>query len=145
MKAKYFLFLLVVSAGLLTSCSDDDPSLFDRVVGDWEVTRFIADGGLVTTLTLSFEFDDDGDFDLNLSDSNGNNAVMSGEWEVDEGQSELELNYDVQSSIFVGLAGFLVGQDLTREEYDLEFDSNDEIILDGTTGGVNIELELERD
>lgn len=93
---------------------------------------------------MAFEFEEDGEFDLTFV-FNGTRVDMRGEWEVDEDNSKLELTYDIQDLFFVGIGGFFLNKDISREEYDLEKDGDNDVDLDATVEGLDIELRLERD
>jgi hypothetical protein len=145
MKNRLFFFFSLCVMALFISCDkDDDPSLEEYMIGDWDVDVVNIEGLAAAPTNMAFEFEDDGEFDLTFV-FNGTRVDMRGEWEVDEESSELELDYDIQDIFFVGIGGFFLNKDIAREEYDLERDGDDDVDLDATVEGLDIELRLERD
>ena len=143
---------LFLSAATLTSCDKDDkgPSL----EGDWVIDEYEYAGnefGIYEGAEVEF---DDGEFEISFSVSTANGDLgveYEGEYDLDG--DELELEYEEQDAIYGGLfALFLfvqsngdVKQDILEEEYEIEFDGDDEVVLTSDIGGNNLEIKLERD
>lgn len=138
------LFLLAFSGLFLVSCQDDDPSVSDWLEGDWTVDVINVEGLNNAPSNMAFEFEPDGEFDLEFV-FNGTLITMTGDWEVNDDGDELELRYDIQDFVFVGFGGFFLGEDISREDWDMTRDGDNDLDLDTTVQGLDIELRLERD
>jgi len=138
-------FVLLAFLGLsLVACKDDEPSVSDWLEGDWSVDVANVEGVNNAPSNMAFEFEDDGEFDLEFV-FNGTRFNMTGDWEVNDDGDELELTYNIQDFIFVGLGGFFLGKDISREDWDLTRDGDNDLDLETTVEGLDIELRLERD
>lgn len=145
MKAKFVIGLLLIGAISFSSCSKDNPSTTDRLVGDWEISFFSLNANVIpSSVNLQLELDDDGEFTLTLTEQGEGSLFFSGEWEVDENKQELELNYEINPSFYVGLIGNALGQSIPREEYEIDLDG-DELVLDGNISGISVVMEYDRD
>ncbi len=140
---KSFVLLAVLSLSLV-ACKDDEPSVSDWLEGDWSVDVANIEGLNNAPSNMAFEFEDDGEFDLEFV-FNGTRFNMTGDWEVNDDGDKLELTYNIQDFIFVGLGGFFLGKDISREDWDLDRDGDNDLDLETTVEGLDIELRLERD
>jgi hypothetical protein len=140
---KFFVLLAVLSLSLV-ACKDDEPSVSDWLEGDWSVEVANVEGLNSAPSNMAFEFESDGEFDLEFV-FNGTRFNMTGDWEVNDDGDELELTYNIQDFIFVGLGGFFLGKDISREDWDLTRDGDNDLELDTTVEGLDMELRLERD
>lgn len=142
-KASPIPFLFVALSFGIFSC-EDDPSAAELLVGNWQVNTLTVDAQGIVPNQMEFDFDSDGDFDLFFL--SGNTQVrMNGDWSITNSDTELELDYNVNQTFFVGLVGFLQAADFPNEEYDINFVDDNEIELSGTINGLAMELNLERD
>lgn len=140
---KSFVLLALLSLSLV-ACKDDEPSVEDWLEGDWSVDVANVEGLNTAPSNMAFEFESDGDFDLEFV-FNGTRINMTGDWEVNDDGDELELTYDIQDFFFVGLGGFFLGKDISREDWDLTRDGDNDLDLDTSVEGLDMELRLERD
>ena len=152
MKFTYLLPLALGALLALPSCrgdDDDGPSLED----DWVIDEYeYAGNDFAIFEGAEVEFDD-GDFEISftLETDQGNLDVeFEGEYDLDD--DELELEYEADPQLPTGLFAFYVtvvsGQlapDILEEEYEIEFDGADELILTSEIGGNDLEITLERD
>ncbi len=139
--ALFFGFSLLLA---FSGCSKDETTNSDLLVGNWEVKTLTVDAQGIVPNQMEFDFDSDGDFDFFFL--SGNNQVrMSGNWRFTNNDTELELDYTVNQTFFVGLVGFIQGADFPNEEYSITFVDNNEIDLEGTINGLRVEMNLERD
>lgn len=131
-----FLFLLLPA---LTSCKKDDdknnPSLKEQIVGEWEVKSFSLDGieaMSIVILSSKMEFEaytgNNGDFEWYIGYADGTSENQSGDYELDEADSELEL------------------ENADGERLKLEVDlDGDELEISGISDGQRVVIKAERD
>lgn len=99
MKIKYSLLVVLMSASLL-ACEEADvlqneqndgaPAGADDIVGTWTVFRYTDDGDNETSYfsNIAFKFDPDGAFQL----LRGSQTIASGNWELRDNNTEIDIN-----------------------------------------------------
>jgi hypothetical protein len=134
------LALGLIGMFTLASCDkckkdDDKPSEKEMLVGEWEIKSFTIDGvevkgSIVSASKIEFEkyTGANGDFEWNINYADGSSERISGDYEVDEEDGEVE---------FKDQEG-----DIINLEYDL--DKND-LELSGTIDGERYVLKAEKD
>ena len=138
LSTKAFAMLLLVLPAM-TSCDkckdDEQPSVREQLVGEWEIKSFTIDGvevkgTIVTTSKMEFEAytGNNGDFEWSIQFADGSNETQTGDYEVDEADKEIE---------FENEAG-------ERQKFDYDLDG-DELELSGISDGERVVLKAERD
>lgn len=134
-----FSLLLLVLPGLV-SCKKDkpeppQPTLKEKLVGDWEIKSFTIDGVEVkgsVILASKMEFEaytgSNGDFEWSINFSDGTYDIQSGDYEVDEDDKEISLE----------------NNEGERLKFDFDLDGDD-LELSGTLDGERYVLKAERD
>lgn len=131
------LIMLVLPA--MTSCDKckdkDEPTVKEKLVGEWEIKSFTVDGvevkgPLVTFSKMEFEAytGNNGDFEWTISYVDGTSETQVGDYEVDEEDKEIKLE----------------NNDGERLKFDFDLDGDD-LELSGTLDGERYELKAERD
>lgn len=96
-----FLMLSIAIVGVSSCKKDNDPTLKDEVVGDWEVKSFTEDGvELMNTVVSSFTMEYEsysginGDFEWQIFYGDGSSERITGDYEVDVEDKEIKLIKD---------------------------------------------------
>lgn len=117
--------MLALVAFSTTSC-DPIVRVSKILLGDWEVRSFTEDGAelmnsLISTFTIEFEEyqETDGDFSWTWITSTGETIVLSGDYELKNEGTEIELTFKSGS-----LSGEVWTLDLTVDDTDLEMSGN---------------------
>lgn len=134
------LALLLLASSAFTSCkkdkdTDDEPTIHEAIVGDWDVSSFTIDGveikGTIvqsSTLELDPYTGDNGDFEWTIVYTDGSSEVATGDYEVDAVDQEIKLESDEG--------------DVLKFDFDLD---GDDLELSGNLDGERYVLKAERD
>ncbi|MBL7809987.1 MAG: hypothetical protein JNN28_19345 [Saprospiraceae bacterium] len=135
-KALALLMLVVPTMTSCDKCKDDnDPTLKEQLVGEWEFKSFTFDGVeaigfIVNSSKMEFEeySGSNGDFEWFLSYTDGSSENQTGDYEVDEEDKELELE----------------NNEGERIKLDIDLDGDD-LELSGIVDGERVLIKAERD
>ena len=129
----FMLFMLFAVLGLFTACTEEEPTLSERLDGEWDVESFTVDGVefMQTTVTsFELEFDDEGedqgDTKWTIIFFDGSTQVIEGEFEINDGGKELRLSDNT---------GY--------NDFDMEM-SGEDLELTGIIAGERWEIEAEK-
>ncbi|MDX1913786.1 MAG: lipocalin family protein [Saprospiraceae bacterium] len=131
------LLLFVIPA--ITSCDKCkekiEPTVKERLVGEWEITSFTIDGveakgSVILSSNMEFEAytGSNGDFEWFIIYTDGSSETQTGDYEVDEEDREIELESN--------------DGDRLKLEYELD---GDDLELSGILDGERYVLKAERD
>jgi hypothetical protein len=133
------LSLLLFVLPAITSCDKCkekiEPTIKERLVGEWEIQSFTIDGveakgSVIQSSSMEFEAytGSNGDFEWFISYADGSSEIQTGDYEVDEEDQEI---------IFESNDG-----DRLKLAYELK---GDDLELSGILDGERYELKAERD
>ena len=131
----FFFSLLFATVLIATGCKgDDEKTLAEQLQGDWTVESFTEDGvesinSDINSFTMEYEEyrDNEGDFNWKITYFDGSSETITGEYQVDETDKELEISGN----------GFQFQLDVDLQGNDLE--------LSGNLDGYAIIIKAERD
>ena len=133
---KLFTTGLTLLALVLFSTSCKKARTINLLEGDWEASSFTVDGEELINVeysSLKIEFEEygktEGDFNLTFVDVNGSTIPFSGEYELNDDVSELDLTFNTTNE---------------KVTFDFEVDKDD-LKLEGNVGGYFWIIRADRD
>lgn len=136
MKFRLFLLALVASVLIFPACNEEeDPTLQERLVGEWDVYSYTEDGTeLINFIIQAFtirldEYEgSEGDFRFSVTYSDGSAEIVDGFYTVNEENETLRLE---DSS-----------GDVTR--FDIELENENRVTFSGNIDGVSTIVKADR-